>query len=123
MYDRPLVLEIIRQILEAISRIERRCQGVTCPNDFVSSDDGLDRLDGICMMLIAIGESCKHLDKITGGELLRAYSQVDWKGVMGIRNVISHHYFDINAEIVYSVCKTRIPALKSTLETMFREIE
>lgn len=77
MYDRPLVLEIIRQILEAISRIERRCQGVTSPNDFVSSDDGLDRLDGVCMMLIAIGEGCKHLDKITGRELLRAYSQVD----------------------------------------------
>ena len=116
MPDHALVQEIIRQILEAIGRIERRASGITAPNDFMSSDEGIDRLDAICMMLIAIGESCKHLDRITGGQLFAQRPEIDWRGVMGIRDVLSHHYFDINAEVVYSVCRNRIPGLRTAFE-------
>jgi uncharacterized protein with HEPN domain len=105
MFDRGLAREITRQMLEAIRRIERRAAGVSNPDDFVSSDDGLDKLDAICMMLIAIGESCKQLDKHTEGQLLPKYPGIDWKGIKGIRDVMSHQYFDINAEIVFSVCR------------------
>ncbi len=73
------------------------------------NDDGIDRLDAICMMLIAIGESLKYLDKITESKLFEEYPEVDWKGAKGIRDIISHHYFDVDAEIVYSVCKERLP--------------
>ncbi|GAB1431771.1 hypothetical protein MASR2M29_03960 [Spirochaetota bacterium] len=120
MFDKVLVKEIIGQILTAIGRIERRASGITNANDFVTSDAGIDMLDSISMMLIAIGESCKNLDKITGGELLARYSKVDWKGVKGMRDIISHHYFDISAEIVLSVCKKHIPLLRKTFESMLK---
>lgn len=123
MFDKALVKEIIEQILTAIGRIERRASGITNANDFVTSDAGIDMLDSIGMMLIAIGESCKNLDKITGGELLTQYPAVDWKGAKGMRDVISHHYFDINAEIVLSVCRKQIPLLRTTFETMLRELD
>jgi len=123
MFDKALVHEILAQILEAIGRVERRCLGLTNPNDFVSSDEGIDRFDAICMMLLAIGESCKHLDKITGGVLLSKYPEIDWKGVKGIRDIISHHYFDISAEIVYSLCINRIPQLKTTLLKMRQDMK
>ena len=123
MFDKALVREIVTQILEAIGRVERRCSGLTNPNDFVSSNEGIDRFDAVCMMLIAIGESCKHLDKITQGTLFNRYPEIDWKGVKGIRDVISHHYFDISAEIVYSLCVNHIPRLKSVFETMLKEME
>lgn len=58
------------------------------------------------MLLIAIGESIKGIDKITNKELLPLYPEIDWKGVMGIRDIIAHHYFDLDAEIVYDVVKT-----------------
>ncbi len=54
--------------------------------------------------LIALGESVKNLDKVTEGQLLIRYPAVEWKRVMGMRDVISHHYFDVDAEVVYSVC-------------------
>lgn len=123
MSDKTLVKEVLQQILTAIGRIERRSSGITNANDFVTSDAGIDRLDSIGMMLIAIGESCKNLDKITGGELLARYPSVDWKGAKGMRDVISHHYFDINAEIVFSVCRKQIPLLRTTFETMLREFD
>ena len=115
MFDSDLVNEILSQILTATNRIERRCAGIGKLDDFLVSEEGLDKLDAICMMLIAIGENLKNLDKITGGTLLPEYPEVDWKGAKGMRDIISHHYFDLNAEVVFSICKDRIPGLIKTI--------
>jgi uncharacterized protein with HEPN domain len=122
MFDTPLVQEIIGQILTAIARVERRSAGIATAADFLADDAGLDRLDAIAMMLIAIGESCKNLDKITGGALFARRPEVDWKGVKGMRDVISHHYFDINAEVVYAVCHKQIASLRVAFEALLAEL-
>lgn len=122
MSDRGLVLEILSQILEATGRIERRFSAIGSPDDFLASEDGVDKLDSICMMLITIGESLKNLDKVTSGKLFLRYPEVDWKGAKGIRDIISHHYFDIDAEVVYSVCKERLPGLVRALKAMLIEV-
>jgi uncharacterized protein with HEPN domain len=118
MSDDLLVHEILCQILEAARRIERRFLTIQSPDDFLAGDDGLDRLDAICMMLIAIGESLKNLDKITGGALLMEYPEVDWKGAKGARDIISHHYFDLNAEAVFGICRDDMSTLTLTIEKM-----
>jgi uncharacterized protein with HEPN domain len=122
MYDTELILEILHQILEAGRRIERRFSPVKQPDEFLATDDGLDRLDAICMMLIAIGESLKNLDKLTNGELLAKYPGVDWKGAKGVRDIISHHYFDLNAEAVFGICKSDISTLTTTVEKMIEDL-
>jgi uncharacterized protein with HEPN domain len=122
MCDTDLINEILRQILEAGKRIERRFLPVQDSNDFLTTDDGLDRLDAICMMLIAIGESLKNLDKLTNGELLARYPDVDWKGAKGARDIISHHYFDLNAEAVFGICRNDIPNLTATVEKMIVDL-
>lgn len=88
MSDPQLQVEILRQILDALGRIERRFSQITTPDDFLATDDGIDRLDSVCMMLIAIGESLKNLDRITGCSLLAQYPSVDWKGAKGMRDII-----------------------------------
>ena len=118
MFDCELVDEILNQILEATSRIERRCLAITSSDDFLDTEEGIDKLDGICMMLIAIGESLKNLDKITNGKLLCFHPEIDWKGAKGIRDIISHHYFDLNAEVVFSVCVDRLPDLVRAIKSM-----
>jgi uncharacterized protein with HEPN domain len=44
----------------------------------------MEKLDAICMQLIAIGESLKHLDKITHKSLLPNYPRIEWKKVNGV---------------------------------------
>jgi uncharacterized protein with HEPN domain len=95
MFDRSLVLEQIAGVEEAIRRIERRFQGITSADDFISSDEGLDRLDAIAMMLIAIGENIKKIDKTTKGKLLERFPEIHWPGVKGARDVLAHDYFGI----------------------------
>jgi uncharacterized protein with HEPN domain len=123
MYDIQLVREILLQILTAAERIERRAKKIISPEDFISSDEGIDKLDAICMMLIAIGESLKKLDKITDGELLKRYPDIDWVGAKGMRDIINHHYFDLNAEVVYDVCRNKLPQLITTIENISLDLK
>ena len=122
MYDLELVREILRQILWSAETIAKRFEPIRSPQEFVLSDAGLEKLDAICMQHIAIGESVKHLDKVTEGELLPGYPQVEWKRVMGMRDVLSHHYFDLDAEAVYMVCETHIPKLIHTIRQLLTDL-
>ncbi len=77
------------------------------------------------MMLIAIGEQVKRLDGATESNLDDAYPEIDWKGVKGIRDVLSHHYFSADAEIIFDVCQNKIGDLKRTvllLQTHFSDM-
>lgn len=123
MFDENLVIEIIKQILNSIETIERRFESINSPDDFLDSDKGLDMLDSICMQLIAIGESVKNIDKITNHKLLTGYPDIDWKGVKGIRDIISHHYFDIDAEEIFNICSGGINPLKQTLNLILLDFE
>ena len=118
MSDLKLVLEILSQIEEAAKRVTRRFAKVDSSDALLESEEGLEKLDAICMQLIAIGESLKNLDKVTHGELLPKYPQVEWKGAMGIRDIITHHYFDLDAEAVYDACEQDIPVLTKTIARM-----
>jgi uncharacterized protein with HEPN domain len=75
------------------------------------------------MMLIAIGQSLKHLEKVAGKSLLVGYPEIDWKAAKGMRDIISHQYFDLDAEVVYSVCTKRIPTLIVAVEKMIRDLD
>ena len=55
----PFLVGLFIEIDEAIKRIERRCAEINSPDDFTRNDNGLDRLDGISMMLISISETRK----------------------------------------------------------------
>lgn len=116
-----MLKEQLEMILQALQRIPRRFKGVETAEDFLYSDEGTDKLDAICMMLIAVGEGIKKLDHHTNGELLARYPQIDWKGVKGVRNVIAHGYFDIDVEQVFDICQKDIPELISVIKIMLKE--
>ncbi|MCS2870812.1 DUF86 domain-containing protein [Bacteroides xylanisolvens] len=83
----------------------------------------MERLESTCMLLIAIGEGVKGVDKLTDKKLLSFYPGMDWKGVMGMRDIIAHHYFDLDAEIVYDVIKHDLPKLKDVLQQIVDDLK
>ena len=121
MSDPELARDILANIMTAITRIERRFHGISDPDDFLLDNEGVDRLDGIAMMLIAMGEQLKRLDTAAGIDLDVRYPEVDWKGAKGIRDFLSHHYFVLDAEVVFEVCKTKIGGLKDAIQSMQTE--
>ncbi len=122
MYDKTLVLEISIQIYEASQKILSRFSSVKTVEDFTHSEYGMQKFDSICMLLIAIGEALKNIDKVTKKSLLPLYPQVDWEKAKGLRDIISHHYFHADADIIYRVCEKRIPVLAETIKKMIDDL-
>ena len=75
------------------------------------------------MLLIVIGEALEKLDKITNASLLPKYPQIDWKKAKGLRDIITHQYFDVNAEAIYDVCQTRIRPLADTISMIINSLK
>jgi len=123
MHDKELVLEVLHQIEEAAAKIVARFQAIRQVSDFTDSSAGVEKMDSICMMLIVVGESLKNLDKITQGELLSTYPNIDWKKAKGMRDILTHHYTDVNAVAVFNTCKNRIPELLETIRKMVEELK
>jgi len=69
MYDEALLLEKLEQINDALAKIKRRFANIDSPDDFLDSDFGLDMLERITIVLIAIGENFKKMDKDTEGKI------------------------------------------------------
>ncbi len=122
MHDKALAKEILRQILQALQTILQRFEPVKSPDDFTGSPAGMEKLDSICMLLIAVGENLKNLDKVTGGSLLPHYPQVDWKKAKGMRDLISHHYFEVDADVIYHVCDNYLDPMAQTIAQIINEL-
>ena len=72
------------------------------------------------MMLIAISENIHRIEKTTGEELLAEESNVDWESIKGIRNILAHDYFNIDADEIYAICSRDLISLKQALAQPLR---
>ena len=122
MYDNELVIDILKNIDWSLNQIIKRFSNIKSSEDFIINDDGLAKLDSICMQLINIGEALKEIDKLTGNQLLSNYKEIDWKSAKGMRDIITHHYFDIDSETVYAVCEVHIPTMKKSIEAILADL-
>lgn len=53
--DRELVVDILNNISWSINIVSKRFIEINSQDDFLDSDDGIEKLDSICMQLINIG--------------------------------------------------------------------
>ncbi|HRW08478.1 MAG TPA: DUF86 domain-containing protein [Caldilineaceae bacterium] len=123
MSERTLLSERLQLILEALERIPRRFANITTPDDFVSSQSGVDKMDSICMVLLAAGEEFKKIDRETEGTLFANYSQINWRGAIGLRDVLAHGYFQVDPEQLFAISKDNIPPLIETVKEIIRDLE
>ena len=122
MFDRDLTLNTLQQIKTLVDTIGQRTAAINDIDGFLGSPSGMVLLDAVCMNLIAIGEAVENLDKVSNGELLPRYPQLQWSSIMRMRDKIAHHYFEIDAEVVLLTIKEDIPLVKTTIEKMIAEL-
>ena len=116
------VYETLKNINLAISRLQDRSVGINSVNDYLMSPTGMEKLDAACMVLIALGESVKTLDKLTEKNLLPTYPSIDWKGVMGVRDIIAHHYFEVDPDAVFDIIKNDLDPLKKAIDFFMEQL-
>lgn len=122
--DRLLILHsTLEDIITSLKLIQQRFQSIKSADDFLKDEHGLEKLDSISMRLIAIGEGFKNVDKLTDFQLLEKYPQIPWKQVKGVRDILSHHYFDLDAETIYEICANEIDGLLRVTMTILDEVK
>ena len=121
--SKGIALDILEDILSAIEKVEERTRNIHSIDDFLGSSSGMVLLDATCMLLIAIGESLKNLDKTTDGLLLPTYPSIPWKNVKGLRDIIAHHYFDVDASQILWIINNEISPLKQAICFFIEELE
>lgn len=119
--NKEMALHILDRIENAIKTVQMRNRSIISADDYLLSPEGMEKLDAACMVIEAIGESFKNLDKVTNYELLPLYPSVEWKEVKGVRDVIAHHYLDIDANEIFGIINNDLDSLIDAIR-FFREI-
>jgi uncharacterized protein with HEPN domain len=95
-----------------------RAAPIALPKDFLLTPEGTMRLESVCMLLVVTGETVNTIDKKTGKAYLAEYPSIDWPQVIGLRNIIAHHYFKVDEELIFHIVKEDVPELLSVIRKM-----
>jgi uncharacterized protein with HEPN domain len=118
--DKSEISILLEFILESIELIEKRFKKIKSVDDFLT-EDGLLILDAISMRLQAIGEALKNIDKKDKEFLLQVADKKYWSKIIKTREIISHHYINLDAEIVYMICNEKLEELKDKIIRLILE--
>ena len=121
--DKKNTLELIAFILLSIELIEHRFESIAISDDFVEDEDGLEKLDAISMRLQTIGEAIKNILKRNPEVLTPEADKSYWNNIVKFREIISHHYIDIDSEIVFDICNEDIKELKELVSQVQTVVE
>ena len=121
--DKKSSQELIAFILLSIELIEERFKSIIKRDDFIEDNDGLEKLDAISMRLQSIGEAIKNILKRDEDTLLKVADKSYWSNIVKFREIISHHYIDIDSEIVFDICDEDMKELKEIILKLKKESE
>lgn len=116
------ITDKLAQILESVEVIEERCKSYQNIDDFLQTPWGMTILDACILRLQVIGETIKAIDDKTRQALFIRYPQIPWRKVIGLRNIISHEYANIDYEIIWTVIRKYLPPLKETILLIKEEL-
>jgi len=55
---------------------------------------------------------CPKSNKLIEPKLFEQHPNIDWEGIKGLRNILAHNYFSIDAEEIYRLCFNEIEPFK-----------
>lgn len=106
----------LKNILWAIEKIENSLSSVSSIEELSLKEE---KYDSVIVKLMNIGESAFNISE----ELKAKYSDIDWKGMYSLRNIIAHAYHSLDETIVWDIVKNELPADKNLVIRILKEVE
>ena len=113
--DKKSICELLDYILQSLILIQKRFDYITAVDDFLKDEAGIEKLDAISMRLQSIGDAIKNIYKHNKEILLSEADDYYWSGIIKLREIISHHYIDIDSEIIFDICKNELKLLEQII--------
>jgi uncharacterized protein with HEPN domain len=103
----------LRDILHAIQQIEQSVTGID-ETVFLSQHE---KLNSVLFNLMTIGEATKNIPE----RVRSRYPQVPWSLMARFRDLVVHHYWNIEPTRIWQITKENIPELLLIIETILAE--
>lgn len=103
----------LQDIVTAADRIASYVEGVT--RDEFETDQM--RLDAVIRNLQIIGEAIKKIPD----SIQSRYPNIPWQEIAGLRNRVTHVYFDVDINIIWDVVFSELPVLKTQIRRIIDE--
>lgn len=103
----------LKHILESIELLEKYIKGVT-EKEFLQSTE---KQDLAMRRLEIIGEAVRNLPE----DFRMEHKDIAWNKAMATRNILIHHYFGIDLEIVWDTVTKSIPEFKTQIEDLLKQ--
>lgn len=98
----------IQDMVEAIARIEKYTKGINKQNFLKRSMVS----DAVVRNLEIMGEASKRMSSETKNKHL----SIEWKKIIGLRDILTHAYFGIDLDIIWDIVINKLPQFKGDLE-------
>ncbi len=102
----------LNDILEGIEQIKDYVKKLTF--DKFSKDR--KTIDAVIRNLELIGEAVKFIPQKVKSKYI-----YDWRGVVGLRDILIHAYFGINIEILWDIIQNELPAFKKIIKEILEK--
>lgn len=98
----------LEDILTAARKIVEFTKGLS----YVQFRDDDKTFDAVVRNLEIIGEAAKKIPD----DLRKSHAKIEWKKIAGLRDILIHEYFGIDAELVWDIVQNKVPELIADLK-------
>lgn len=96
--------------MESIELIERYSEGIS-EEEFLTS---VEKQDLVMRRLEIIGEAVRNIPV----EYTEEHHTIEWKKAMAVRNILIHHYFGVDLEIIWDTVTVSLPQFKKQVQDL-----
>lgn len=97
----------LQDIAESCQKILRFTDGLT-QSELIKDEK---TYDAVVRNLEIIGEAAKHVSD----ELRKQLTDIEWRKIAGMRDMLAHAYFGIDNDILWDVVQNKIPRLAKSV--------
>jgi hypothetical protein len=115
MKDKRRFKLFLEDIIQSIEKIEEYISGLSY-KDFV--ERGLI-IDAVVRNLEIIGEASKRIPI----NIRESYSEIPWRRMIGLRNIVTHEYFGIDLNIIWTIVTVNLPETKPMIEAILKAVK
>ena len=100
-------------IIEAIDRI----RDYTTELSFEKFVNDRKTIDAVNRNLAIIGEAANRIPE----QIKNKYPNIEWYGIIGLRNILVHDYFKVDLEIIWDIIANKLSQFKKQINEMYQD--